>query len=534
MATQAITLDLRGEGWEGAVLIDPNLIDGGGSAYLRYIRDVGTSIQVQLSETADGDSDVAGPQFSAAFETAESAFSFAASDGSSLVLKGPGHADNSFADPDEPYFWTPDNGAEMLTWFNATRHTEATLTLDDGSGPTIAVRGSASAGAPEVAAKLRRLPALTLAEFDTEGLELDLLALIRAGSGPQQTIFATPPRGTVGALLEGELGIGAGEVAITRIRRRNGTMLLINDNEPLSLADYFGPGGDGADLTLYVQTQDGAASLPVTALGRRGGNFVQFGPIDTALDAILDGIDDGDRFIFAFARPALSAVALHGAASAGAAEAAVRVLRVLPAIRTIQGTASANPAEARAGVLARRVRQVNGIAAAGETVALTRVALIGVRAIRGRARSGKPRTRAHVAVATIKAVRGKVRAGGAVVLARVRVADTARLYERTLRETAPDDRLLTALEIEHAAIAAPVRVINDTEGRTIEGNAYVALRFDARLADDIAGQAPQAELAIDNVGRELTQWIEATGGGVGATVRVMLVLSVPDPPVETA
>ena len=77
-----------------------------------------------------------------------------------------------------------------------------------------------------------------------------------------------------------------------------------------------------------------------------------------------------------------------------------------------------------------------------------------------------------------------------------------------------------------------MRVINDTRNRRIEGAEYVALRFDAKLADDIGGQVPQAELGIDNVGRELTQWIEATGGGVGATVRVMLVLDIEDPPVE--
>ncbi len=46
------------------------------------------------------------------------------------------------------------------------------------------------------------------------------------------------------------------------------------------------------------------------------------------------------------------------------------------------------------------------------------------------------------------------------------------------------------------------------------------------------GQAPQAELAIDNVGRALTQWVEAAGGGTGATVRVMQVLDIADPEVE--
>ena len=105
-------------------------------------------------------------------------------------------------------------------------------------------------------------------------------------------------------------------------------------------------------------------------------------------------------------------------------------------------------------------------------------------------------------------------------------------WRRSLRASAPADTLLTALEIRHPAVAEPVRVVNDTVGRRIEGRDYVALRFDARLADDVAGQAPQAELAIDNVGRALTQWIEAAHGGIGATVRVMLVLAIDDPPVE--
>ena len=152
--------------------------------------------------------------------------------------------------------------------------------------------------------------------------------------------------------------------------------------------------------------------------------------------------------------------------------------------------------------------------------------------VRGVAASGAPQARARVAAASVYAVRGRARAGRPIVLARLRATAAGVLYERSLRASAPADRLLTALEIVHPAVARPVRVVNDTVGRTIEGNDYVALRFDARLADDIAGQAPQAELAIDNVGRALTQWIEATGGGIGATVRVLQVLAVPDPPVE--
>ena len=273
---------LGGEGWRGAAPVDPALIEGGATAYLRHIRRNGSSLQVRLSATAGDRPEDAGPAFTAALETSARAFTFA--DGTdTLVLKGPGHEDNTFADETEPYFWTPGNTAEFAAWFGSTRQ-DFTLTLDDG---------------------------------------------------------------------------------------------------------------------------------------------------------VLEH-------------------AVRGAA------------------------------DARTGVRAWRVCAARGAAAAGEAVAL----------------------------------------------ASLRVAEAAALYRRALRESAPSDRLLTALEISHPAVARPVRVINDTQGRRIAGNDYAALRFDARLADDIAGRAPQAELAIDNVGREITQWVEAAQGGVGATVRVMQVLDIDDPPVE--
>ena len=487
MATQVLELTgLGGEGWSGAAPIDPALIEGGGTAYLRFIRRIGNNFQVRLSATATADPENVGPEFTEAFETADSAFTFAAG-GSTLVLKGPGNADNSFADASEPYFWSPDNGAAMSSWF-ASAVGDFTLTLTDGR-PDVAVhavRGAAAAGGAETRARIDVVPALALSDFDGRGLEFDVLALIRAGAGSGGTIYASAPRGAVGALIDGELGLGADEVAITRIRRRNGTMLAINDNDPLSLAAYFSPGGAGADLTLYIQTQDGVASFPVSDHGREGGNMIQFGPLAAGLLSLIDDIADGERFIFALARPPPTVVETRGVAEAGAPRVRARVLRVTPAIRTVRAAAAAGVPHAAVSVRALPVRMMHGTAA------------------------GRAQVSARIE--------------------RVRPADIR--YRRALREAAPADRLLTALEISHPAIAQPVRVINDTIGRAIEGNDYVALRFDARLADDIAGQAPQAELAIDNVGRALTQWIEATGGGAGASVRVMQVLDIDDPPVE--
>ena len=97
-------------------------------------------------------------------------------------------------------------------------------------------------------------------------------------------------------------------------------------------------------------------------------------------------------------------------------------------------------------------------------------------------------------------------------------------YAHALRASAPEAVVLTALEIRHPAIAEPVRVVNDAADHVIEGRTYVGLRFGARFADDIEGQAPRADLVIDNVGRELTQWIERAQGRAGATVRVMQVV----------
>ena len=83
---------------------------------------------------------------------------------------------------------------------------------------------------------------------------------------------------------------------------------------------------------------------------------------------------------------------------------------------------------------------------------------------------------------------------------------------------------LTLLEITHSALTTPIRVVNDTQDITVNGNVYSAMAFRATLPDDLSQGQPRAGLAIDNIGRELTDWIESTGGGKDAQVRLMQVL----------
>ena len=104
------------------------------------------------------------------------------------------------------------------------------------------------------------------------------------------------------------------------------------------------------------------------------------------------------------------------------------------------------------------------------------------------------------------------------------LSSTSERFDQASRAGTPEAPVLTALEITHPDVAVPVRAINDTKIHMIDGNWFVAARFSARLADDADGQAPRAELVIDNVGAVLTRWVESSDGGNGAVVKLMQVV----------
>ncbi len=80
------------------------------------------------------------------------------------------------------------------------------------------------------------------------------------------------------------------------------------------------------------------------------------------------------------------------------------------------------------------------------------------------------------------------------------------------------------LEIEHAQLAQPVRVVCDTDDIVSNGDTYTAFAFQITLPTDLDNELPRAQLVLDNVGRELVQWIDSSFGGQGATVRAMQVM----------
>lgn len=97
-------------------------------------------------------------------------------------------------------------------------------------------------------------------------------------------------------------------------------------------------------------------------------------------------------------------------------------------------------------------------------------------------------------------------------------------YKRALGAVSSSDVVLVLLEITHPDMPAPARVVRDTQDLVSNGNVFVATGFDFTFPDDKGAAAPRAELVVDNIGRELMSWIEASKGGRGAEVRLMIVL----------
>lgn len=82
---------------------------------------------------------------------------------------------------------------------------------------------------------------------------------------------------------------------------------------------------------------------------------------------------------------------------------------------------------------------------------------------------------------------------------------------------------LVLLKIDHDALSAPVRMVNDTRNITTLGDTYLALPFAITLPNDKPNEIPRAKLQMDNTGRELTAELERLPPGAALTATVMVV-----------
>ncbi|CAD1788830.1 hypothetical protein FHT12_000529 [Xanthomonas campestris] len=79
--------------------------------------------------------------------------------------------------------------------------------------------------------------------------------------------------------------------------------------------------------------------------------------------------------------------------------------------------------------------------------------------------------------------------------------------ERRQRVTDTDGPL-ELLEMTAPSFAAVLRIVNDTQDWTSNGNLYIRCPFRFTPPADQAGQTPRAQLEVDNVGRGITEDLE--------------------------
>lgn len=81
---------------------------------------------------------------------------------------------------------------------------------------------------------------------------------------------------------------------------------------------------------------------------------------------------------------------------------------------------------------------------------------------------------------------------------------------------------LLLLTISHASLATPIRVVNNTQNITSNGNLYTAFPFTIVLPDDTEEQPPRMRLVIDNVDRQIVQAVRNMTSKPTITLDVVL------------
>lgn len=93
-------------------------------------------------------------------------------------------------------------------------------------------------------------------------------------------------------------------------------------------------------------------------------------------------------------------------------------------------------------------------------------------------------------------------------------------FRRAAAALSADELPLVILKVEHALLAEPFRLVNDTQDLVSNGHNHRACRFAFVWPDDEERQSPRAQLVIGNNHGDVGAFFERTHGGRGAVVTV--------------
>jgi len=94
--------------------------------------------------------------------------------------------------------------------------------------------------------------------------------------------------------------------------------------------------------------------------------------------------------------------------------------------------------------------------------------------------------------------------------------------EAELLKQETGEAFLVLLTIDHDDLTAPIRVVNNHENITSNGNEFIAFPFEIELPGAGGDSLPEVTLRIDNVDRQIVQAIRSISGPPTVTLEVIM------------
>lgn len=99
--------------------------------------------------------------------------------------------------------------------------------------------------------------------------------------------------------------------------------------------------------------------------------------------------------------------------------------------------------------------------------------------------------------------------------------ELSNLTRRAMYAQDTEEVYLPLLTIEEQSLAAPIRVVYNTENVESRGETYVAYQFDLTLPTDEEESPPAARLTIDNVSKDIADALRAMTEPATFTIEVI-------------
>lgn len=100
-------------------------------------------------------------------------------------------------------------------------------------------------------------------------------------------------------------------------------------------------------------------------------------------------------------------------------------------------------------------------------------------------------------------------------------------FLRAVRARETEEVFLLLLTLNHADLAQPIRVVDNTQDVVSGGNAFVAYPFEIDLPEDTGERPARARIRIDNVDRQLVATLRSAATPPAVTIEVVMA-SAPD------